>query len=420
MASPLVQYNPFFALQLGYYDGPTTVGELRQHGDFAIGAMNAIDGEMVGADGAFFQIGVDGTLHEASDDRQLPWAMVTRFAPVEEVMRLPENLDYAGLRSLLDGLTRWNNLYLAFRIEGFATTVNARSLPRQTRPYPPLAQVVKTSYELNEVPIVGVGFRSPPYVGTIDPAGYHLHVMTADRARGGHVNDFVLRDGTLRVAPIRDFQLRLPHESGFDGAPASVVGTWQLVEAWDIGDDPKQPDKKTWPWGDPASGYWVYDSSGNFGLQILEEPAAPHPRRPTGPGLDHPDHPLRAAPGDADPRRLLCVLRHLHRRRRSGDHHPSGRRRRAPAVHRHRPGAPVSPRRRRPPHRQREDVPAAPRSPHLRDWGAGRPDGRQARADGTRLRRCGTAPLHPPTMARRRPARSGPRPTRAGSRLRGS
>ena len=28
----------------------------------------------------------------------------------------------------------------------------------------------------------------------------------------------------------------------------SVLGTWEMVEAWDIGDDPKEPNKKTYPW----------------------------------------------------------------------------------------------------------------------------------------------------------------------------
>jgi len=62
--------------------------------------------------------------------------------------------------------------------------------------------------------------RSPSYVGAIDPSGYHLHVLTTDHKRGGHLNDVTLRDATVRVAPIRHFDLRLPHDCGFDGAPA--------------------------------------------------------------------------------------------------------------------------------------------------------------------------------------------------------
>ena len=65
----------------------------------------------------------------------------------------------------------------------------------------------------------------------------------------------------------------------------SVLGTWAMVEAWDIGDDPKEPNKKTYPWGNPCLGYWVYDKSGHFSLMISQNPALPIPNGPTG----HPD-----------------------------------------------------------------------------------------------------------------------------------
>ena len=60
----------------------------------------------------------------------------------------------------------------------------------------------------------------------------------------------------------------------------SIVGTWALVEAWDIGDNPSDPTEKTYPWGNPPAGYWVYDSSGHFSLMISQNPALPIPADP--------------------------------------------------------------------------------------------------------------------------------------------
>lgn len=57
----------------------------------------------------------------------------------------------------------------------------------------------------------------------------------------------------------------------------SVIGTWEMVEAWNI-DDPNDPAKKTYPWGNPSSGYWVYDKSGHFSLMISQNPALPIPK----------------------------------------------------------------------------------------------------------------------------------------------
>jgi hypothetical protein len=53
-----------------------------------------------------------------------------------------------------------------------------------------------------------------------------------------------------------------------------------MVEAWDIGDDPNDPTKKTYPWGNPPAGYWVFDSSGHFSLMISQNPPLPIPNDP--------------------------------------------------------------------------------------------------------------------------------------------
>lgn len=33
----------------------------------------------------------------------------------------------------------------------------------------------------------------------------------------------------------------------------TIVGCWQMVEAWNIA-DPTKPDEKTYPWGQPPQG----------------------------------------------------------------------------------------------------------------------------------------------------------------------
>jgi len=60
----------------------------------------------------------------------------------------------------------------------------------------------------------------------------------------------------------------------------SVIGTWAMVEAWDVGDNPAQPTTKSYPWGNPSAGYWVFDTSGHFGLMIAPNPALPIPADP--------------------------------------------------------------------------------------------------------------------------------------------
>ena len=52
----------------------------------------------------------------------------------------------------------------------------------------------------------------------------------------------------------------------------TIVGCWQLVEAWNI-NDPNKPKDKTYPWGQPPLGYWVFDPTGNTAVQISINPA---------------------------------------------------------------------------------------------------------------------------------------------------
>jgi hypothetical protein len=52
-----------------------------------------------------------------------------------------------------------------------------------------------------------------------------------------------------------------------------IVGCWQMVEAWDL-NDPGKPGK-SYPWGQPPLGYWVYDPAGNFSVQISINPPLP-------------------------------------------------------------------------------------------------------------------------------------------------
>lgn len=56
----LFQTSTIDALLAGVYDGEITFKELKEHGDFGLGTFNGLDGEMVGLDGNFYKIKVDG------------------------------------------------------------------------------------------------------------------------------------------------------------------------------------------------------------------------------------------------------------------------------------------------------------------------------------------------------------------------
>src|SRR3712207_3531500 len=94
----LFQTSTIEALLEGNYDGDVTFNELSERGDFGLGTLDALDGEMVALDGAFYQVKADGRAYPVDGEARTPFAVVTFFEPtLAEKLEAP--LDLAGLLS---------------------------------------------------------------------------------------------------------------------------------------------------------------------------------------------------------------------------------------------------------------------------------------------------------------------------------
>jgi len=184
----LFQASTIAALLDGAYDGDLSFAELAEHGDFGLGTLNALDGEMIALDGEFFRADVDGRIHRVPAEERTPFAVVTNFTPtVAAEAEGPR--DHDGLLAWLDQLIPSSSSSAAVRVDGSFESVRARSVPRQSPPYRPLTEVVagQNVFELEDVTGTLVGFRFPVYAEGIEVAGYHLHFIDESRSRGGHV-----------------------------------------------------------------------------------------------------------------------------------------------------------------------------------------------------------------------------------------
>jgi acetolactate decarboxylase len=65
-------------------------------------------------------------------------------------------------------------------------------------------------FELEDVVGTMVGFRFPDYAKGINVPGYHLHFVTADRTRGGHVLGARTGGVTVQVDDSVDLHVELP------------------------------------------------------------------------------------------------------------------------------------------------------------------------------------------------------------------
>ena len=212
----IFQTSTLQALMAGVYDGDLTFQELARQGDFGLGTFDALDGEMIALDGAFYQIKADGRVYPVTGAMKTPFAAVTFFkAGRTHMIEMP--LNYQPLLDYVTKLLPSPNFPYAVRIEGLFPYVKARSIPRQQKPYPPLAAAAEKQavFELANVKGVIVAFRYPAYLAGINPLGYHCHFITADRRAGGHLLDCRVEGATVAVAALPNFFLRLPDSQEF-------------------------------------------------------------------------------------------------------------------------------------------------------------------------------------------------------------
>jgi acetolactate decarboxylase len=218
----LFQASTIGALLDGAYEGDVSFAELGEHGDLGLGTLNGLDGEMIAVDGRFFRADSSGAIGEVDSAARTPFAVLTWFAPTVEV-EVDEPLSHDALLALMDNQLPEGTVACALRIDGTFESVHARSVPRQEPPYRPLADVVgtQTVFDLTDVEGTMVGFRFPDYGEGLEVSGYHLHFITADRSRGGHVLGSRARRATVRLDVSTDLHVELPPGVELDSAHAS-------------------------------------------------------------------------------------------------------------------------------------------------------------------------------------------------------
>ncbi len=207
----LFQASTIGALLDGAYEGDLSFAELAEHGDLGLGTLNGLDGEMIALDGGFYRADLDGFVHPVAVSERTPFAVVTEFTPtIEAVIEGP--LVHEELLARLDGMIPAGTSSCAIRLDGDFELVRARSVPRQEPPYRPLTEVVAEQHVFELAGVTGtmVGFRFPVYTEGIEVGGYHLHFISEDRSRGGHVLSSRAADLRVRLDPSNDLHVELP------------------------------------------------------------------------------------------------------------------------------------------------------------------------------------------------------------------
>lgn len=211
----LFQVSTAGALVEGVYQGSVSVARLLEHGDFGLGTFDLLDGEMVVLEGRCYQARGDGTVAEADPTGKVPFAVVTHFQP-NRTDAVPEVRSLQELTSFLDRLRKSENLFFAFRVDGLFDRVHLRAVCKakgHERLVDSAAKQAEFEYRQEEGTLVG--FWTPAYAKSLNISGYHLHFLSSDRKRGGHLLDCAGSGWRVQMEQITDFRMAIPETRGF-------------------------------------------------------------------------------------------------------------------------------------------------------------------------------------------------------------
>ena len=117
------------------------------------------------------------------------------------------------------------NRFYMIRIDGLFREVNVRSVYPQEEPYRRLAEVLsqeQTLFDYENIEGTMVGIYCPPYMASLNAVGWHLHFLSKDKTKGGHMLGVNVEDAVLTWKDLNAFEVRLPQGERFSGFDLTV------------------------------------------------------------------------------------------------------------------------------------------------------------------------------------------------------
>lgn len=208
------------SLMQGEYNGVITVADLKNYGDTGIGTFQSVNGEMIVLDGNVYQALWDGSVKIASDDETVPFSNVTFFEP--DVTR--DNVNAASIEELKNFLTSIatehgrNQFYMA-KVTGKFPLMNVRSELPQKEPFKHLNDALKTDqreFSYQDIEGTVVALYCPDYMDGLNTPGWHLHFISKNKDKGGHVLTLSAENCSVALDVISEFAMIVPNRQSFN------------------------------------------------------------------------------------------------------------------------------------------------------------------------------------------------------------
>ena len=157
-----------------------------------------------------------------NDNDTLPFSTVSHFDEnVEE-----NNISFSSIEEFkqkMEAYLPWNNFFYMIKMEG-TFNVRVRSCFKQKEPYEPLYKVAcdQREFQYEDVDGYVIGVYCPNYVEGMNLPGWHIHFLSKDFSKGGHILKVDGNNIKFKINQLNGWNVYLPHTEGFSN--------WDLTE----------------------------------------------------------------------------------------------------------------------------------------------------------------------------------------------
>lgn len=218
----LFQASSIDILLNGGYDGFVTIKELKKLGDTGIGTPDMLDGELIAIDGMYYSIKSDGAAYLLSDDVKVPFACVT-FYEEDMSAEISDINNISEFEDILEEIIPSDNLFYAVRLDATIPYLKTRAVPLQKKPYIRLIDVIENQsvFEFYNITGTVIGFWSPQFSEGANIPGLHIHFISDDRTKGGHILNFSIDNAVLKLDKTHVYTV-LPPETDLGGVSGNL------------------------------------------------------------------------------------------------------------------------------------------------------------------------------------------------------
>ena len=221
MRKGLFQVSTLNALMLGNFDGVISVRELLKKGNWGLGTYEGMDGEAVIVHGTAYNGQANGICVEMEPKDKVAFSIVADLTKEAKHVGFSSVADLEELKKKLDLFIEKKygnfNTFYFMNASGVFQTMQLRSVEKQQKPYPTLPEVTEAQkiYSFYDIPGVLVGVRCPDYAERLNMPGWHIHFISNDRSKAGHVLGLKASPVWCTIEEKNEFSMVLPQNEEF-------------------------------------------------------------------------------------------------------------------------------------------------------------------------------------------------------------